>query len=108
MGGSKRVKAGSTMRGAGGMVYIIRMNGLYKIGWSTRPLERLKALQTGVPYELELVGTIEGDLAAERIWHHLFRDKHVRGEWFALAPEDVKAILAIDDGIDPYPLFDDE
>lgn len=71
-------------------------NGLYKIGRSKDPAQRLQAFRAG-PVEVALIWQKEfRDVAeAERNAHHYFRDRRVRGEWFDLAPEQVEAFIAI-------------
>ena len=50
---------------------------------SVNPAARLRELQTGHPYELELLGTIAGDSTDEKRLHHRFRKFHMRGEWYS-------------------------
>lgn len=78
-----------------GYVYLLRAdNGLTKIG-KTRSLEqRLDHFTTKLPYELELIGTIESEQysAIETELHNMFRSKRKRGEWFDLSDEDLENI----------------
>ena len=53
-----------------------------KIGYSENPLERLKGLQTGFPYELSLGWKVKGTLLTERALHQRFKAHSLRGEWF--------------------------
>lgn len=67
-----------------------------KIGIAADPWARLASLQTGCPEELGLLGFINAPGSAqqlEREWHARFRQDRVRGEWFALTPELMDAIL---------------
>jgi hypothetical protein len=72
-------------------VYLLECQGFYKIGITRNVVERLKACQTGNPFEIKLVyydfcsraRTVEG------ILHALFKDKNVRGEWFKLSDKDI-------------------
>lgn len=65
-----------------GNIYFIRAGDKIKIGYSTRPLGRLKALQTSHPGKLELIGTRPGSREFETELHDRFIALHVRGEWF--------------------------
>lgn len=65
-----------------GSIYFVRAGDFIKIGYSTRPLDRLKALQTSHPGKLELIGTRPGSREFETELHDHFIKLHVRGEWF--------------------------
>lgn len=72
-----------------GYVYLIHCVGFpfYKIGVTTRtPQSRLRALQTGLPFDLELEFAIQvPDIYREEAeLHEAYKDNHVRGEWFCL------------------------
>ena len=73
-----------------GFVYLIECPGLsaLKIGFSKRPETRLATLQTANPERLYLIGVSPGDFALEGDLHHLFREHHLKNEWFY----DAKAI----------------
>jgi len=67
-----------------GKVYFIRCKetGRVKIGWTTKPSMRLKALQTCSPTDLELVKIQPGTKQDEWQLHIRFAAHHIRGEWF--------------------------
>ncbi len=73
-----------------GYIYVIQCVGstYYKIGITYKSIDsRLKALQTGCPYDLLMVMAFatqdpEGD---EHRVHELLKDCKMRGEWFDLA-----------------------
>jgi hypothetical protein len=71
-----------------GWVYFIRFSDRVKVGYTTRPDERMH----GLPHE-EIIGIIPGTRADERAWHSLLADFHVVGEWFRADPQ-VLAMLA--------------
>jgi hypothetical protein len=89
---------------AEGFIYVMECAGYYKIGWSANsPHRRQRSLQIGNPLPVTLVGAIEGSQMNEADWHEAFRDKRVRGEWFALTEEDVAHVLHESIGIDKLP-----
>ena len=93
---------------AEGFVYVMECAGFYKIGWTGASSRiRRMCLQVGNPLPVTLVGVIEGSQLVESDWHDAFRDKQVRGEWFALTAEDVARILHDSAGIDWLPGEDD-
>lgn len=68
-----------------GFVYFMETIGasFIKIGWAIDPLERLKDLQIGCPYELRLITVIPNKF--RRVEHRLqnkFKSLCVRSEWF--------------------------
>lgn len=65
-----------------GWVYFIQAGDKIKIGFSTRPLNRLRDLQTSNPGALEIIGTMQGTKAYEHRLHERFKRFRVRGEWF--------------------------
>lgn len=70
-------------------VYFIQdsHSGAIKIGKANRPEKRLKALQTGAPYPLSLLGVITADESTESTLHERFGHLLIRGEWFRPEPE---------------------
>lgn len=70
--------------------YVMSDNsGLYKIGRSSDPKDRLKQLSIGNP-SLFLCFYIEGN--HEKELHDKFSNKHVKGEWYHLNKSDLKWI----------------
>ena len=71
-------------------IYVIRGNGLVKIGISADPAQRLAQLQNGfdTPLELTWLAAPDGDAAAiEREAHDLLRKYRRNGEWFDTSPD---------------------
>lgn len=67
------------------MIYFVRCgkDGPVKIGYTSTGLTaRLNFLQVGCPWQLEVLGTIEGSRSDERALHKQFAHLHLRGEWF--------------------------
>lgn len=81
-----------------GYVYLVQgPPGLYKIGKSKDPEDRVRTFGVKLPFEVDLIHTIQcaDYTAAEKALHLRFADKRSEGEWFALADEDVETIKAI-------------
>jgi hypothetical protein len=67
--------------------YLIGLEGspIVKIGYTGGdPLGRLRGLQTGLPFKLSLLWSVDGDFEADL--HARFAAYRVRGEWFDLTP----------------------
>lgn len=78
-----------------GFIYFARAdNGLIKIGRSYCVEFRLEELNKGLPYDLELLKTIESENCSkrEKEFHAKFKDKRIRGEWFALDQSDLEQL----------------
>lgn len=61
----------------------------YKIGISKNPRTREKTLQAEQPH-ITLVGSWAGLARMEKDWHSYFAEQRLRGEWFSLAPAQVR------------------
>ena len=74
----------------GGFIYAITAVGTkyVKIGSAMRSIERrMKLLQTGIPFQLELavwIAVKEDLLRVEKALHRTLAPAHFRGEWFEL------------------------
>lgn len=68
------------------MVYLIGNThaNVGKIGFSDYPQGRLSALQTGCPYPLEILSTLEGGYPEESALHRKYKNRNLSGEWFEL------------------------
>lgn len=66
-------------------IYFIRCGEFVKIGRGGDPEQRAKDLQTGNPYEIEVMGSFTGTEAEERRLHAAFQQFHHRAEWFFLS-----------------------
>jgi Meiotically Up-regulated Gene 113 (MUG113) protein len=65
-----------------GWVYFIRFGDRVKVGYTTKPDQRMRDL----PHE-QVIGILPGTRADEAAWHHLLADFHVVGEWFRADPQ---------------------
>ncbi|SFV55540.1 hypothetical protein MNB_SV-3-1137 [hydrothermal vent metagenome] len=79
------------------LLYLLEANGNYKIGITGNLASRMKDIQTGNPYLVKLVCTIEMEdpQELEQSLHKLFKDKRMMGEWFNLNKKDVKYIKSL-------------
>ena len=69
--------------GSQDVVYFLRAGPFIKIGKATHsPALRVRELQTGCPYPIEVLSFIPGDFAMERKLHKRFAHCHAHGEWF--------------------------
>ncbi len=76
-------------------VYFLRAGNFIKIGFSTRVQERISMMQTGCPYELILLGTMQGSLKDEKNLHKKFSLFRARAEWFRAEAELLEYIESV-------------
>ena len=76
-----------------GFVYLMKSGKYYKMGRSVSAEKRAYEVQLQLPEELKLIHKIKTDdpPGIEAYWHHRFREKRIRGEWFNLTSQEVKA-----------------
>jgi hypothetical protein len=65
-------------------LYFIRVGRFLKIGRTRNLKERLRILSCHAPTKPELVGSIPGAGATERVWHYAFRRARSHREWFRI------------------------
>lgn len=84
-------------RNQSGCVYLLKSNGLYKIGITQNLEARIASLQTGSPDTIEVIHTIKTSnmTMLENELHNKFESKRVRGEWFKLNDWDVEYIKGL-------------
>jgi hypothetical protein len=86
--------------GDGGRIYFMRCQEIIKIGWSRQPVVRHLRLRSIIPFDLELLGSIQGSCAAEKEIHKRLaplRYGHLQ-EWFTPSTALVEAIKELCDG----------
>lgn len=76
-----------------GFVYLLKSGPHYKIGKAMSVTQRKRQLDIQLPERAEIVHRIKTDdpFGIEGYWHRRFASKRLNGEWFSLAPDDVKA-----------------
>ena len=70
-----------------GVIYFVKSWNAIKIGFSTDIKTRLAQLQTGSPFEIELLGFFAGTEQDEVETLGRFSPLRIRGEWFYPHPE---------------------
>lgn len=69
---------------ARGNIYFAKAGTRLKIGFAKNVDTRIKALQTGCPDRIEVLGTMPGDRREEQAYHRQFAHLREVGEWFRL------------------------
>lgn len=66
-------------------IYFIlcRGSGAVKVGWARNVERRLAEHQCGCPFDLELIGLVDGSRLDEARTHAALSHDRIRGEWFA-------------------------
>lgn len=69
-----------------GYVYVIgNLNAkICKIGFSEKPKERIKSIQTGCPHLLKIILLFEAEKYTETKLHHKYARYKLYGEWFLI------------------------
>jgi hypothetical protein len=84
-----------TSAGAAGYVYLMQHGTKreYKIGKTKNSLRRAGEINIELPHGAEPIHIIETDdpSGVESYWHRRFDSKRLKGEWFALSADDVRA-----------------
>jgi len=77
-----------------GVIYLLSLNGYYKIGKSRTPDQRYGQLKILLPEKPELVHEIHTNDVdyTERHWHLRFASQRTNGEWFKLNANDVDEV----------------
>lgn len=78
----------------GGYVYVLESQYGYKVGRTTNIQNRMRAFGVRLPfiYTIPLVVWFDDHYEAETMFHRLFADKHINGEWFDLDEPDIDRI----------------
>jgi hypothetical protein len=90
----ERLAEGDDRTPSPGYVYVIKGNGLYKIGRTTQLAKRLTHFSTLFPVPITLVTAIPTDdpVSLEKRLQNQFSERRRSGEWFALSEADLDRI----------------
>lgn len=85
-------------------VYFVQsvVGGRVKIGIAEDPEVRLRAMQTGSPFELRILATSEGGRSVESALHKKFAASRSHGEWFEPCDELMEFIRSIQEMEERY------
>lgn len=75
------------------VVYFLRCAGAIKIGTTNHLHRRICEINTSLPEDGELLGTLPGGRSVERRVHRILTAFHKRGEWYSDCPEVREAII---------------
>jgi hypothetical protein len=78
-----------------GYIYILKSNGLIKIGRTLTPKDRINTYKTQNPFDVELVfqKKVDDYLGVERMLIERYKNKRVKGkEWLILTTKDIQWI----------------
>jgi len=92
---SLRLREGTIKRNPEGYVYLLKTyDGLYKIGRTVDPDNRLRTFSVKLPFpvEYEYLIRCKDRFETERALHQQFSHKRVNGEWFRLDQNDIEQI----------------
>ena len=78
-------------------VYALECKGLYKIGKTDDLEKRVKSLETGNPFPMQVVHVIftEQYHQVEGALHQMFAADRAKNEWFSLSVKDLAAIRSM-------------
>jgi hypothetical protein len=78
------------------MIYFIQpqRGGPVKIGYARKPENRLRELQCGNPYPLQIVAVVDGGWTTEAVLHKRFASGRMEGEWFEPDTPGLAALIA--------------
>lgn len=91
---NKREKSDSIdMPGIVGEIYLFKSGRHYKIGKTNDTVRRGSEIRIQLPEKMELIHSIKTDdlSGVELYWHNRFKEKRMKGEWFRLNSQDVRA-----------------
>lgn len=90
-------------------VYFLRLNienSPIKIGLSYDPADRARCIETQLPFQVEVITMVPGNLALERNVQDCFADAHLQGEWFRPVPRLLEAIEKLKAGAAIHEVVD--
>lgn len=88
-------KQRNTLEGQFVYVFVNYFSNVCKIGYSTNPVKRLNAIQTGCPFKLKMVVVVKGNRSVEKALHKKYKKYKTNGEWFSYKEELKEAVEKI-------------
>lgn len=89
-------------------LYVLKCGEFYKIGVSNWVEKRVKQIQNGNPYKVEVIIKYhyENSYYLEKLFHQKFFRKNTGGEWFKLSKKEIleikKILQAVDKSVSQY------
>ena len=84
-------------RGRKGTIYVVECAGFYKIGLATDFKKRFRGIDFAVPLPVTKIATrtvpLAGMAYAEAWLHEQFKNRRVKGEWFAISEAEVLRLM---------------
>ncbi len=90
----KQVQSKLELTNERGYLYVIKSSGLVKIGFSSNWSKREKSYKTHTP-NFKLIYLVQSELSfqLETEIHEMYKDNHVKGEWFDLSDGQVVDVI---------------
>ena len=84
-----------------GIVYLVKGNGLYKIGKTKSLKRRMKELKNMLPFDIELIHFWESNNYSqdESTLHRYLKKYNIKGEWFDLSESQLLELKALKDNL---------
>ena len=81
---NKYVEIKTAKRSDINFIYVIgnKEHNICKIGFTNNVFKRIRSIQTGCPFPLEIFCVIHGSMETEKKLHEKYKDLRLNGEWF--------------------------
>jgi hypothetical protein len=106
MGRSNKYRVETFARWTQPTIYCVQPScgGPVKIGYSERPLGRLKELQACCPFPLQVLYLQTCHRDQEKLWHGVFEKERLHGEWFGKTNYVERWFRGLDSEFEEIPL----
>lgn len=78
------------------MIYFLKCNSYVKIGFTTNIKKRVSALDTAIPYNIQLLFWVDGNIEFEKTVHDIFSEWNHKKEWFKISEDRIIEILKLE------------